>query len=256
MLSAILKRATYANVAATIALVFAMTGGAYAASRVVIKSLNQISPSVQKKLKGKTGSTGPAGKAGSAGSVGPAGPTGPAGAVGPAGAAGTAGVAGTAGEKGVTGEKGPEGSPWTVGGVLPKDKSLSGNWVASVTSGASATPVGKFAPTSISFDLPLETAPTVHIIRETTPEASDPAGCSGTVEAPVAEPGNLCIFTSKEVNVTPEEGSEEPGYKEFSPEEKNKTLSAGKRGIVFGPIAAVPAEPVFAMGVWVVTAAS
>ena len=38
MLKAICKRMTYANVALTLALVFAMTGGAYAAKKYLITS--------------------------------------------------------------------------------------------------------------------------------------------------------------------------------------------------------------------------
>ena len=46
MFSRIRKRLTYANVAMTMALVFAMTGGAYAAKKYVITSTKQIKPSV------------------------------------------------------------------------------------------------------------------------------------------------------------------------------------------------------------------
>ena len=42
---------TYANVAATLALVFAMSGGAPAANHYLITSTNQISPKVLKELK-------------------------------------------------------------------------------------------------------------------------------------------------------------------------------------------------------------
>ena len=41
-------RLSYANVAMTLALVFAMSGGAYAASKYVITSTKQISPKVLK----------------------------------------------------------------------------------------------------------------------------------------------------------------------------------------------------------------
>jgi hypothetical protein len=82
------KRLSYANVTATLALVFAMSGGALAASHYVINSTKQINPSVLKKLTGKTGKTG---------ANGPAGPTGPGGAIGPGGPAGPQGVQGPAG---------------------------------------------------------------------------------------------------------------------------------------------------------------
>src|SRR5438876_8031642 len=44
-------RLTYANVAATLALVFSMTGGALAAKHYLINSTSQINPKVLKKLK-------------------------------------------------------------------------------------------------------------------------------------------------------------------------------------------------------------
>lgn len=55
------RHLTYANVAATLALVFAMSGGALAASHYVITSTKQIKPSVLKELKGKPGPPGPTG---------------------------------------------------------------------------------------------------------------------------------------------------------------------------------------------------
>src|SRR6202046_332514 len=89
MILAVAKRITYTNIAMTVALVFAMTGGAYAAKRYVITSTKQISPAVLKSLKGA---------AGKAGGNGPAGPSGPQGAAGPQGVAG------------VKGDVGPEGA--------------------------------------------------------------------------------------------------------------------------------------------------
>jgi len=46
------RRFSYANVAATLALVFSMSGGALAANHYLINSTKQIKPSVLKKLKG------------------------------------------------------------------------------------------------------------------------------------------------------------------------------------------------------------
>jgi hypothetical protein len=86
MLSKIRRHLSYANVAATLALVFAMSGAALAANQVLITSTNQISHKVLKKLKGNSGAKG---------------------AKGATGATGTAGAAGAAGAKGETGERGP-----------------------------------------------------------------------------------------------------------------------------------------------------
>ncbi len=46
-------RLSYANVVVTLALVFAMSGGAYAAGWYVITSTKQISPNVLEVLKGQ-----------------------------------------------------------------------------------------------------------------------------------------------------------------------------------------------------------
>ena len=76
------KRITYANVTATLALVFAMSGGAMAANHYLINSTKQISPKVLKKLKGatgKAGATGAPGAPGTPGAAGKEGKTGPAG---------------------------------------------------------------------------------------------------------------------------------------------------------------------------------
>jgi hypothetical protein len=70
------RHLSYANVVATLALVFAMTGGALAASHYLINSTKQISPKVLKKLKGNRGAAGARGLAGPRGLVGPQGATG------------------------------------------------------------------------------------------------------------------------------------------------------------------------------------
>ena len=55
------------SVVAVMALVLAMSGGAWAAKRYLITSTNQISPKVLSALKGKVGKAGPAGPAGAPG---------------------------------------------------------------------------------------------------------------------------------------------------------------------------------------------
>jgi hypothetical protein len=90
------RRLSYANVVATLALVFAMSGGALAANHYLINSTKQINPKVLKKLKGKTGSSGKTGAAGTNGAAGTAGKEGATGKEGPAGKEGKEGTAGTA----------------------------------------------------------------------------------------------------------------------------------------------------------------
>ena len=75
----------YANITATLALFFAMSGGALAANHYLISSTKQISPKVLKKLKGTTGKTGVTGKEGPVGKEGPAGKEGPQGKEGVSG---------------------------------------------------------------------------------------------------------------------------------------------------------------------------
>jgi hypothetical protein len=224
MFSRIRKRFTYANVAMTLALVFAMSGGAFAAGKYLITSTKQIKPSVLASLKGAAGKTGPAGAAG------PAGPQGPQ---GPAGNTGSNGANGTNGES-VTGKEvkkteaacgklggvgytlagktenvcnGKEGSPWTAGGTLPEGKTLKGEWSLIAEASGAFNLVGN----SVSFALPLSANPVKHYIRAPTEAEKEvskfpppPAGCTGNVEEPGAQPGNLCVFALTEENTETE----------------------------------------------------
>jgi hypothetical protein len=131
MLSMLKDRFGIPGVIATVALVFAMTGGAIAA-KYVITSTSQIKPSVLKKLKG------PSGPAGAVGPTGLAGPVGPVGAKGKDGAPGAPGKDGT---------NGAPGSPWTAGGTLPSGSTETGAYAGFVPSG--------FVFASISFNVPL-----------------------------------------------------------------------------------------------------
>jgi hypothetical protein len=97
---------TYANIVATLALLFAMSGGAMAANHYLISSTRQISPKVLKKLKGKTGKTGRTGRTGATGAAGPAGPAGAPGQK----AASVPGPRGQEGKEGPPGPQGPSGN--------------------------------------------------------------------------------------------------------------------------------------------------
>jgi hypothetical protein len=221
MFSAIRKRMhmSPATAIATLALVFAMTGGAYAASKVLITSTKQISPKVLKSLKGKAGVNG---------AQGPAGPAGGVGAQGAAGARGGNGAAGTNGKDGVSvtsgvelagvnckaggskfvavsgttyacnGEKGKNGT--FEGQSLPEGKTLTGTYAAATFSEAGAPTLGfGKAVTGISFALPVAGELIGHYIKAGV--TSLPAGCTGTVNEPGAEAGNLCVFSENEENL-------------------------------------------------------
>jgi hypothetical protein len=73
------RRLNYANVTATLAVFFAMSGGALAAKHYLINSTKQINPKVLKSLKGKEGPQGKEGKHGPEGKEGKQGKEGPQG---------------------------------------------------------------------------------------------------------------------------------------------------------------------------------
>jgi hypothetical protein len=181
---------SYANVVATLALVFAMSGGALAASRYLITSTKQVSPKVLKQLQGKPGARGTNGAQGPAG---PQGPAGAAGAKGETGAAGATGPAGSTGAKGEAGAAGKEGSPWTAGGTLPKGKSETGAW-------SLQTHEESVGIASISFPIQLENglgAANVFYIPPGEAGKVDAAQCPGTVASPEAAEGDLCVYARR-----------------------------------------------------------
>jgi hypothetical protein len=276
MFSRIRRRLTWANVAMTLALVFAMSGGAYAAKKYLITSTKQISPKVLGQLKGKTGP---------AGAQGPAGPVGPQGSPGAPGKDGTNGVNGEKGANGTsataksfTGAKTLGSEKCTNGGLevtsasgttlvcngangttgftktLPSGESERGTWEAS---GQPDEVFGsRVLLAAVSFNVPLSVGQLnqkceeeakvcgAHFIAAGTAESEDPQGCTGTVSDPGAEPGNLCIFAAAEEHVA--------AAVAVSPEHN---LEAG-----FGPAGAeihlfgTETGGMLASGAWVVTA--
>jgi hypothetical protein len=203
MFSVVRRRLSYANVVATFALVFAMSGGALAASKYLITSSKQIKPSVFASLKGKAGANGAQGPAGAAG---PQGPSGPTGAQGPAGTKGEAGPEGKEGKEGKVGKAGLPGEPWTVGGTLPEGKTETGTW----SFGPSEEPgLDAEEPIEVaSFPIPLkEPLPNkrAHLIlkngmEEVESEEVVPTACGSAIgpevnaSNPQAKPGNLCVY--------------------------------------------------------------
>lgn len=241
-MSRLRPRFTYANVTATLAMVFAMTGGAYAASKFLITSTKQIKPSVLAQLKGKPGA---AGAVGTQGPAGPQGPTGQAGGAGPAGNAGANGesvtIAAASGTEcttgggaklsngtgtatvcnGAKGAKGEQGVPGAIhpGETLPSGASETGAWsVGPITETATGSPADQ--ATLASFAIPLDKAleaADVHYINPLEEEVlgvafapthgPKSAQCPGTAAAPSALPGNLCVYAASELGLSGASGS-------------------------------------------------
>ncbi len=122
------RHLSYANVVATMALVFAMGGSAIAARHYLITSTSQISPKVLSALRGEhgpEGKQGPAGKEGAAGREGAAGHEGAKGDAGPKGEPGPPGEPGPKGENGSGGTGLSESEQKTLKAILPFIKFVS-----------------------------------------------------------------------------------------------------------------------------------
>jgi hypothetical protein len=179
------RRLSYANVTATLALVFAMSGGAMAANSYLINSTKQINPKVLKKLTGKPGKNGTAGANGATGATGPQ------------------GKEGSAGKEGLQGKEGKEGIPGPFPSTLPSGETETGTFALA---GGTPTAGGWLLFGGISFPLPLTFTPTVQIIESGAPV---PTGCSGSAASPGAASGHLCIFQGYTENAS--------GLSEFEP---------------------------------------
>jgi Collagen triple helix repeat (20 copies) len=241
MMKKIGRRISFAHVAMTIAVVFAMTGGAYAATKIVITSIKQISPKVVKQLTGKTGPAGPAGRAGATGPAGAPGATGPVGATGSTGPAGSTGGTGTAGK---------EGSPWTAGGTLPSGKTETGVWGLAAQPGFIAKSV-EFAYAPISFAIPLKASLAEGKVHILLPGEKGAGGktcpTTSSVSQPEAEPGNLCIFEREGVFNLGGIGTYAPGTGE-------ETGEVGPTGVLVQMTPTTKGEAIGVSGTWAVTA--
>jgi hypothetical protein len=173
MFKSIHRRLSYANVAATLALVFAMSGGALAAKSYLINSINQINPKVAKKLKGNTG------KAGATGA------TGANGASGATGATGATGKEGPSGKEGKEGKEGPRGPSEGLQGF----KDIVGFLPSKMTAvGSLAVPAGNYLASAKLYvnDQGTERAVTACILSndvtsdsDQTEISVDPIGATG-----------------------------------------------------------------------------
>ncbi len=256
MLSAIRNRIriTPSTVIATLALIFAMSTGAYAAGKYLITKTSQIKPSVLAQLKGKAGAAGATGAAGSAGPAGPQGPAGPAGSGSPGakGEAGPEGKQGIQGEKGEKGEKGAKGLAGVCSAaeacVLPSGVTETGTWGATGPADGNPTLRGAIvAP--ISFTIPLAKAPKVNIIESGNGKGGGTCPTGSSVAKPEAEPGNLCIFMSTVSTGT--EGVEKLSFISPDGEEFEKASTTGTVVLLIPPEEGTPEH---AIGAWAVTA--
>jgi hypothetical protein len=170
------KRLTYANAMSSIALFVALGGGAYATTQLQKNSVGASQLKANSVTSGKV-------KNGSLLSV-----DFKAGQI-PAGAAGASGPAGPKGDTGAAGPKGDTGAPGPFPATLPVGQTITGAWGFLGDDDGTGTHEG--AATAISFPYPLAASPTVNIVQS---GATPPAACPGTVSAPAAAPGNLCIF--------------------------------------------------------------
>jgi hypothetical protein len=160
--------------------------------------------------------------------------------VGPAGKKGGDGENGTNGRNGTSGAYGETGAPGGFFGVLPSGEMMTGTYASQ------GDRVGHQYRTAVSFLLSLPVAPTgehIHYIKVGEPV---PPGCGGTVESPVALPGNLCIFEGVSVGNEANRGEVNP-IDDAAP-----NISMPVFG--FGVYASCEAIACFNEGAWAVTA--
>jgi hypothetical protein len=180
----VLSRLTYANVVASVALVLAMGGGAYAA----INSVPGPGGVIHGCYARRTGSLRLVGVARKCARSEYAISFNQKGRTGQAGARGLPGAPGTPGAPGAPGAPGP------VTGTLPRGITLRGTY----TVRDRATAANDDLSVPISWGFSLATAPATHFVSQGSPA---PSGCAGgTAAAPAADPGNVCIYAASGTN--------------------------------------------------------
>jgi Collagen triple helix repeat (20 copies) len=182
-------RPTYSNVVATLALFFALAGGAWAATQLPKESVGSTQlakgavtpPKLSAQAKegftgargeaGAQGALGPRGNEGQRGESGAAGATGPQGIRGATGATGTPGSRGEPGEIGLRGERGLTGQLGPTG--PPGDQGLTGPTGLRGAEGKRGPTGPSDAYVAISDDDPLQV---VHGLQGVPLELALPAG--------------------------------------------------------------------------------
>lgn len=202
MFSLLRNRFGIPGVISVIALVFAMFGGAWAAS-----SNNGSGKASTSAKRGKQGKQGKPGKPGPPGPQGPAGPAGPKGDTGPKGDPGSPGSPGSPGPAGksvVTTSLGPGEGGCGEGGT---EFEVEGGGTSEVvcngepgilhpgeTLAPEATETGAWGYAGeniipISFPIPLGAG-----ISDSNVHKAPNASCGGSVGDPKAAPGHMCIY--------------------------------------------------------------
>ncbi len=174
------RHLNYANVVATLALLFAMSGGALAADHYLINSTKQINPKVLRKLKGGVGSRGVSGPSGTAG------------------ATGATGGAGSKGGDGEPGEPGEPGEDLTAQTPLFSGETETGTFAAAggFDHGQEGTEPFGYIGTAISYAQPLfGPIQFSHILFVTGKSAEH---CPGEGEAAT---GYLCLYATEATDV-------------------------------------------------------
>lgn len=211
-------RLTYANVAATLALVLAMSGGALAAGHYLINSTRQINPKVLKKLKGARG------RAGQNGPIGPQGVTGPP---------------GPKGQRGVQGEPG-----FSALSRLPSGNSESGDFTAGAPSAENKEEV---VVGSATFSVPLSMALTAEHVKA-VPVGKLTTECPGVGQA---ARGYLCLYVASLAGLEAEPLVYDP---EAAPTESGPVAGTGLFGFAMSWTTTGPGTPLV-FGTYTVTAA-
>jgi hypothetical protein len=203
---------------AVLAMLVALTGGAFAASGALTGKQKKEVEKIAKKFAGKPGPQGPAGATGATGTKGDKGDPGSAGLKGEAGKSvkvtpispgsefeceSNGGAMVEEEGKPSSAEEicnGKAGSPWTVGGVLPPGEQENGSWAFA---GSTSDTNGIRVPISFTIPLPGKLEPGEVHFKE---DADFETFCEGTVAAPKAKPGQLCVYFPEFVENTTFQG--------------------------------------------------
>lgn len=210
MFTVIRKRMTFANIAMTLALIFAMAGGAYAAGSALTAKQKKEVVKIAKKYAGKAGERGPVGEKGAQGLPGAKGENGVPGFKGENGKDGANGVSATTESFGgkehgceaggvVVKSASPEalvcnGKNGTTGftKTLPKGETETGSFLGAPIGGGIVAATISF---SIPLKAPLGELATHYVTKEEWKEGTGPSQClNGTAAMPEAQEGNLCVF--------------------------------------------------------------